>query len=164
MTETLGNAKNILLLRNVGLVNDRLIPNLEGIIDHLRQSRSSNNRVKTDRDATWSLIFLCFLCEKLDVLLDILLGVQAVMAAIAADVKVGHGSQIDVVLKMFLIKVNKYMELVKTKLLALLRKLENFLQKYIFGRCQASNFDPYSRNCNKSWNDDVTKNTMMDNR
>ena len=86
------------------------------------------------------------------------------MAAIATGVEVGHGSQIDVVLAIFLIKINKYMGSVKTKSLASPRKSENSLQKEIFGRCQASDSDSYGRHCHKSWNDDVTQNTMMDNR
>ena len=62
LAKMMTNKLNLLLYGDDRLINDHLLPNLEGMVDFRRQSPRSDDRIKTDLDAARGLVFLCFLC------------------------------------------------------------------------------------------------------
>ena len=92
LAETMTTKLNPLLYRDIWLVNDYLLPNFKGMADFRGQICRSEDRIKTDLNAAGRLVFLFFLCQELNVLLNIATGIQELMVAIAT----GNGSNVEV--------------------------------------------------------------------
>ena len=75
------NKLNLLLCRDVWIVNDRMLLNFKDMVKFRRRSQRHHR----------GLVFLFFLCQKLNDFLNILAGVQEVMVAIATKWKRRRG-------------------------------------------------------------------------